>query len=254
MRRTTIHRIQRFFVIISFIALFAILLLVARLFNMGLAWDEVSLAPNVALPLPKPIIHDTVAIVSGHAGHDSGAVCTDAAGNTTLTEAEVNADVANRTAELLRRDGTTVMILEEYDPRLINLDVDAFISLHADSCITASGYKAAYYLYSSIPEEDARLVDCIDTYYPAATGLTQHANTITHNMTEYHAFRKVLPSTPAAILELGFLGGDGELLSQSPDAAALGVAESIRCFLKEADPTPEPTDAIDATDDSPITE
>lgn len=247
MRRAAIHRIQRFFVIISFIALFAILLLVARLFNMGFAWDEVSLAPNLALPLPLPVIHDTVALVSGHAGYDSGAVCTDAAGNTTLTEAGINADVANRAAELLRRDGTTVIILEEYDPRLTNLDVDAFLSLHADSCITASGYKAAYYLYSTIPEVDARLVDCIDTYYSAATGLTKHANTITHNMTEYHAFRKVLPSTPAAILELGFLGGDGELLSKSADVAALGVAESIRCFLNAPEPTPEPTDEPEPT-------
>jgi N-acetylmuramoyl-L-alanine amidase len=74
--------------------------------------------------------------------------------------------------------------------------------------------------------------------YPAVTGLTKHADTITHNMTEYHAFRKVAPTTPAAILELGFLGGDRELLTTEAERSAQGVAESVRCFLDDVEPTP----------------
>lgn len=242
MRRAAVLRIQRFFAIIGFIALVGILLIVARLMNMGLDWNSFTLAQNVALPLPVPVINSRVALISGHAGYDSGAICADDAGNTTVTEAAVNAEVAEQAAELLRRDGTDVAILEEYDPRINSLEVDALISLHADSCISASGYKAAYYLFSTIPEEDARLVRCIDEMYPAATGLTKHADTITHNMTEYHAFRKVAPTTPAAILELGFLGGDQELLTTDADLAAQGVADSIRCFLDDvATPTPDVT-------------
>ena len=68
--------------------------------------------------------------------------------------------------------------------------------------------------------------------YPAATGQPHHPNTVTHNMTEYHAFRKIDPETPAAIIELGFLGGDRELLASHPEQAAKGVADSILCFLK----------------------
>lgn len=240
MRRAAIYRIQRLFAIISFVLLLGILLIVARLFNMGLSWDEFPLTQNIALPMPVPVINDSVAIISGHSGYDSGAICTDAEGNTTLTEADVVADVANRAAEMLRDDGTNVAILQEYDPRINNLETDLLLSLHADSCINASGYKAAYYLYSTIPTVDARLVDCIDTEYSAITGLTKHADTITHNMTEYHAFRKVAPTTPAAILELGFLGGDGELLTTNSQTAANGVVASIRCFLDEIDPTPTP--------------
>jgi hypothetical protein len=60
-------------------------------------------------------------------------------------------------------------------------------------------------------------------------------------MTEYHAFRKVAPTTPAAILELGFLGGDRELLTDNAEVAAQGVAESIRCFLDRAEPAPTPS-------------
>jgi N-acetylmuramoyl-L-alanine amidase len=211
---------------------------------MGISWDEFALSQNVALPLPVPVINPTVAFISGHAGYDSGAVCAGEDGKTTLTEAEVTADVTERAAEMLRRDGTHVAILDEYDPRITNLDVDALLSLHVDSCISASGYKAAFYLFSTIPDEDARLVRCIDAVYPAVTGLEQHADTITHNMTEYHAFRKVSPTTPAAILELGFLGGDRALLTDNAEVAARGVADSIRCFLENAKPTatPAPTE------------
>lgn len=238
MRRAAIYRIQRFFAIMSFILLVAIGLIVARLLNMGIDWSELSITPNMVLPMPVPVINPRIAFISGHAGHDSGAICVDDQGNTTLTEAEVTATIANRAAEMLRRDGMNVAILDEYDPRITNLDVDAMLSLHADSCISASGYKAAYYLFSTIPDEDARLVRCIDETYPIVTGLTKHANTITHNMTEYHAFRKVLPTTPAAILELGFLGGDQRLLTENAELAARGVADSIRCFVNEVEATP----------------
>ena len=41
---------------------------------------------------PQPQIH--IGIVAGHSGNDSGAVCTDGNGNVTLTEAEVNLEIA----------------------------------------------------------------------------------------------------------------------------------------------------------------
>jgi N-acetylmuramoyl-L-alanine amidase len=75
------------------------------------------------------------------------------------------------------------------------------------------------------------MLKCIDEKYAAATGLTKHPDTVTHNMTEYHAFRKIAPTTPAAILELGFLGGDGELLTNGVDQVATGVSDSVQCFL-----------------------
>ena len=244
-RRTAIQRIQRFFAIIGFTAFVGIVLIAARLANMEISWEPTTNTPNIELPIfnDPPVLNDQIALISGHAGNDSGAICTDAEGNTTLTEAEVNADIANRAADLLRREEKDVLILEEYDPRLVNLQVDALLSIHADSCIQASGYKAAYYAYSAIPDIEVQLLNCIDTQYPAITGLTQHANTVTHDMTEYHAFRKVAPNTPAAILELGFLGGDQELLVNQSDRAARGVVESILCFLNSSEPNPTKPDS-----------
>jgi N-acetylmuramoyl-L-alanine amidase len=218
--------------IIGFAALLAMALLVARVAGYNV--------PVLSTLLPQAFVralfNKQIALISGHAGNDSGAVCIDAAGKTTITEAQVNAKVADLTAQNLRRAGADVLILEEFDPRLKGLHADLLLSIHADSCIDASGYKAARYQSSSISERVDQLIDCIDQHYAAVTGLKHHPNTITHNMTEYHAFRVIDPTTPAAILELGFLGGDQALLVNHPEVAAQGVTESIICFMQLPQP------------------
>ncbi|MBI3958612.1 MAG: hypothetical protein HY328_07370 [Chloroflexi bacterium] len=80
----------------------------------------------------------------------------------------------------------------------------------------------------------------MDQKYVAATGLAYHPDTITHDMTDYHVFRKIDPLTPALILEMGFLGGDRALLTAGADRVAQGVADGIGCFLAgpPADETP----------------
>jgi N-acetylmuramoyl-L-alanine amidase len=183
-----------------------------------------------------------VALVSGHAGYDSGAVCLGPDGGVLLTEAQVNADVAELAAELLRKAGADVVVLEEYDPRLEGLYADVLLSIHADSCIDASGYKAASYTRSRVPQADRRLLDCIDQRYAAVTGLPLHPNTVTHNMAEYHAFRRIARDTPAAILELGFLGGDQALLTTEAPRVARGVADGLLCFLEDQSPEEQPLD------------
>ena len=143
-------------------------------------------------------------MVSGHAGNDSGAICEDENGQPTILEAEINAKVAQLAAERLRQAGADVAILEEYDDQLRGLRTDVFLSIHADSCIDETGYKSSAYIASTKPTIDDRLVACINSAYAAATGLTENVDTITENMTEYHAFRRIDPATPAAILEMGF--------------------------------------------------
>ncbi|MCB0113875.1 MAG: hypothetical protein R2873_04700 [Caldilineaceae bacterium] len=228
MRRRTVRNLQRIFALISFLLVATIALLAGQ--ALGLVPQDLLAFANPARLLPQ---RPQVALISGHAGYDSGAVCTDAADNVTLTEAEVNARVADLAAQRLRRAGIDTLILEEYDPRLENLDAALLLSLHADSCIELTGYKAANRVSSSVPEEDGILMACIEQHYAAATGLQPHPNTITHDMTAYHAFRRILPGTPAAILEMGFLGGDQNLLVNSADSVAAGVAESVACFLAE---------------------
>ena len=216
--------------LIGFMALFAIMLIGARVLGVGLP-DETGLSPQ-ALVLPAFNRH--VVLISGHAGFDSGAVCTDVDDNVTLTEADVNARVADLAARRLRRAGADVDIFEEYDTRLEGLDADVLVSLHADSCIDATGFKVAYHVDTSTLLDDQRLQQCIEQQYAAATGLSLHPNTVTHDMTGYHAFNRIGIDTPAAILEMGFLGGDRELLEGNPQLVAKGVVDSILCFLEDA--------------------
>lgn len=237
-RHSALDRVHRIIVAIIVLALAGIAVIGAQVAGYGL--PDANGLPLQGLDLAA--YGTDVALISGHRGNDSGAVCEDADGIVTLTEADVNARVSELTAERLRKSGSTVTILDEYDSRLTGLRTDVLLSLHADSCIEQSGFKAAYYAYTTSPAADERLLGCLNAEYAAVTGLPQHPNTVTHNMTEYHAFRKIAESTPAVILELGFLGGDKVLLEGRPEVVAQGVANGILCYLRgDASPTPVPT-------------
>lgn len=244
MRHNTVERTQRIFVWLFLLAAIGIGAIAARTAGVY-PTDAQGLARQGVVPSAW---NKQVALISGHAGNDSGAVCEDAGGQPTIHEADVNAAVARLAAERLRQAGADVEILDEYDSRLQGLRADALLSLHADSCIEASGYKSSRYVNSTIPDISDRLVACIDLNYEAATGLTENVDTITENMTEYHAFRRIDAQTPAVILELGFLGGDNDLLANQQDLLAKGVADGLLCFLDGGPhPTPVPVPTLDPT-------
>ncbi len=177
--------------------------------------------------LLQAVIGRRVAIIAGHKGYDSGAICPDG-----LTEQEIVEQIAALTAERLRRSGADVLVLAEYDERLQGLVADALVSVHADSCIDRSGFKVARSSVSLIPADEDRLVGCLNQAYQSVTGLNFDSNSITPDMTGYHAFKRIAPQTPGAIIEIGFLGGDRDLLTQHPELAARGIADGVLCFLQ----------------------
>lgn len=172
-----------------------------------------------------------IGIVSGHRGHDSGAVCDDG-----LTEAALNFTHATRVAEVLRAEGYIVDVLDEFDPRLRGYRARVLLSIHADSCARindlATGFKVARAVHSRAPDEEDRLVACLTARYKARTGLRFHANTVTRDMTEYHAFDEIAPETPAAIIETGFMYLDRPLLAGRPEVVSQGITEGLLCFLR----------------------
>lgn len=173
-----------------------------------------------------------IGIVSGHRGNDSGAVCDDG-----LTEAEVNFRHATRVADMLRAEGYVVDVLDEFDPRLKGYRARVLLSIHADSCARinalATGFKVARAMHSRLPEQEDRLVACLTEHYRQRTGLRFHANTVTHDMTAYHAFDEIDPSTPAAIIETGFLYLDRDLLTRKPELVTQGIVDGLLCFLRD---------------------
>lgn len=243
------HTLQRLFTLLGFIAFVGILYLFADF--LGVIGDahisaradftatQVQSEEEPSRPFTQSKASDNsknsiqIAIISGHAGNDSGAICEDDDGELLLTEAETVAQIAELTVSELQRLGYDVLLLNEFDERLDDLQVDALVSLHADSCLATSGFKAAIYEKSVIPEIDGLLLECMNMQYAAVTGLAADLNTITPDMTEYHAFRKIHDRTPALILELGYLGGDRHLLTRKPEIPARAIAEGVGCFVRK---------------------
>lgn len=188
-----------------------------------------------------------IGIVAGHSGNDSGAVCLDANGNPTLTEADVNMRIAALAQQQLTDQGFQVDLLKEFDTRLNGYRAVAIVSIHNDSCEyindQATGFKVAAALNTRDINRANRLTACLVDRYHSVTGLTFHAGSITGDMREYHAFREIDPATIAAIVETGFLNLDREILTTQTDKVANGVVQGILCFVKNENvvPTPIPT-------------
>jgi N-acetylmuramoyl-L-alanine amidase len=185
-------------------------------------------APDSSQPEPTVAHPNRIGIVAGHWQSDSGAVCDDG-----LEEVQINLDIAQRVVAMLSQAGYETEILAEFSPELNGYQAAALVSIHTDSCNIpeASGFKAARVSASVVPDIEDRLVACLIEEYHASTGLQFHSNSITFDMTEYHAFYEIAPETPAAIIEIGFMAADRQLLTRRQDRVAQGIATGIKCFM-----------------------
>ena len=201
-------------------------------------------APNAEGPALPAL---RIGIVAGHSGNDSGAVCTDANGKVTLTEADVNLKIATLVQKKLVDRGFQVDLLNEFDARLNGYRAVAIVSIHNDSCEyindQATGFKVAAALNTRDANRAGRLLACLVDRYHAATGLQFQPGSITADMTGYHAFSEIDPNTIAAIIETGFLNLDREILTQHTDQVADGVVNGLLCFVNNENVEPTPAAA-----------
>ncbi|NLF64075.1 MAG: N-acetylmuramoyl-L-alanine amidase [Chloroflexi bacterium] len=170
---------------------------------------------------------ERIVLIAGHRGHDAGAVCEDG-----LTEAAVNQLIAEKVYTRLRAANVRVDVYDEFDPRLQGFSGTALVSLHADSCDAIGDHATGFKISGSSRTDSSRLSTCVESAYAQATGLLFHANTITPDMTDYHAFREIADGVPAIILETGFLNLDREMLTTNADVPAQAIADGIFCFLE----------------------
>ncbi len=178
----------------------------------------------------------TIGLVAGHWQNDSGALCPDG-----LQEVEITLEVARRAANLLRRQGYEVIVLPEFSAQLDGFQAQAFVAIHADSCVDMSGFKIAHLAQGDDPAQAELLAQTLSDAYAEATGLQPHPDTITDDMREYHALRRIAPQTPGVIIEIGFMGGDRYLLTEEPERVAVGIANGLTTFLR-LQATSTPTD------------
>lgn len=201
--------------------------------------------PNV-VTTPQPQLR--IGIVAGHTGNDSGAVCFDENGQPELTEVEVNLNIATLVQESLVAKGYQVDLLNEFDTRLSGYRAVALVSIHNDSCEyindEATGFKVAASLETRDVNRAQRLTACMTDRYQQVTGMTFHANSITADMTEYHAFSEIDPNTITAIIETGFLNLDRDILTNQTDRVAEAVTQGILCFINNESVLPTAPPAV----------
>ena len=210
--------------------------------ELGQGQVPAAAAQEPALPTPRatPNWLRKIGVVSGHRGPelDPGAVCPDG-----LTEAEINFDVAQRVVRALREQGFSVDLLDEFDPRLENYHAAALVSIHANTCQDFGEVVSGYLVAAAASRVTARgddeiLVDCVARYYEQATGLDRHSG-LTEDMTNYHTFREIHSLTPAAIIEIGFMLADRDLITNRADRVAEGVTNGVLCFLTPSQAPPD---------------
>ena len=149
---------------------------------------------------------------------------------------EVTLQIARLAADLLEAKGYEVEILPATVP--VGYRADLFIAIHADGFHSpaASGFSI------SPPRRDATgrgaaFAQVLAGEYRETTGLRHRQ--ATRRMAGYYAFNSrryrhaIDPSTPAVILEAGFLTSpsDQELLIRNPDRAARGISQAVARFL-----------------------
>ncbi|HTX79864.1 MAG TPA: N-acetylmuramoyl-L-alanine amidase [Longilinea sp.] len=189
-----------------------------------------------------------IGIISGHYSkdppYDTGAVCTDGSG---IKEVDVNYKVAYLVYQNLKADGYQVDLLQEFDPLITNYKGLLLLSIHSDTCEyidnTFTGFKVAPSSVEQDAADSQRLANCLIARYATDTNLPYNANTISNDMRFYHAFNEIAPTTPAAIIETGFLNLDRDILVNHPDVVAKGITDGILCFINnetilQTTPTP----------------
>ncbi len=211
--------------------------------SIAQATGQSTVVPTV---IPTPNWLRKIGIVSGHRGPqvppDPGAVCPDG-----LTEASITFAVSQKVVRNLRDRGYSVDLLDEFDSRLDGYQAAALVSIHANTCQNfgevVTGYLIARAAARSGLGQDDPLVECVARYYGQTIGLPRRPG-VTIDMSDYHTFREIHPLTPAAILELGFMLADRDILTNKQDEMAKGITDGILCFLE---PNLQPLPTLDPT-------
>lgn len=200
-------------------------------FDWARDWVRPDSPPKVALQighLNNSEVPDELEGLRGNTGATGGGT----------TEVAVNTEIANLTADILRKKGIEVEILPATVPERYWADV--FVAIHADGNLdkNISGFKAATPRRDFSQHAD-ELLNFVKTEYAKSTNLPEDPN-VTRNMRGYYAFgwwrynHAVHPMTTSLILETGFLSSpnDRNVIVKNPELSAQGLSNGIILYLE----------------------
>lgn len=188
-----------------------------------------------------------IALQAGHwRAHEAPRELSGLKGNGTswkeTAEWEVNLEIAEHAADMLREEGYEVDVLPAVVPP--GYRAHLFIAIHADGALdpNASGFRV------SAPRRDAtgrasEVVELMKAEYAEHTGI-RLIPSVTRRMQNYYAFNfrryehALHPMTVAVILETGFVtsAADRRVIFDAPERAARGIVETVRTFSVTSDP------------------
>jgi N-acetylmuramoyl-L-alanine amidase len=203
----------------------------------------------------QPIREVEVVLDAGHGGDERGAI-----GPNGATEAELNLDVAQRTATLLDAQGVSVALVRTGDYRIPigtraaiadQLEAAAFVSIHHNSPTPANpsdGPGTEVYVQVSsdasrrlgglVYEEVTAALSVFDVGWAARTDAG--VLTVVNDAGEDAYGINRHPAAPTALVELAYLSNPNEAVLLATDeykqAAAAALASAAVRFLDTADP------------------
>jgi N-acetylmuramoyl-L-alanine amidase len=153
-----------------------------------------------------------------------------------LQEVDVNLRIARSVAANLGRAGVVVDLLPATLPP--GYDADALLAIHADGGgQNERGFKVSVPWRASAASR--LLGDSIERAYGELSGIPADRYGVTYNMRGYYAFswyrfeHAAAPSTPAAIIETGYITSpaDRRVIVDDPETAARAITAGIIRYL-----------------------
>jgi N-acetylmuramoyl-L-alanine amidase len=160
-------------------------------------------------------------------------------------EWELNIVIAKAVQARLEAAGVTVDLLPANVP--MGYTADAFLSIHVDgvtgaTAATRRGWKVTMPFRASAASQG--LAAAIGAAYAATTGLPADTEEASNNLRAYYAFasyrywHSIAPTTPAAIIECGFMThpADRRLIFDQPALLGEGIARGVLDYLAASYP------------------
>lgn len=177
--------------------------------------------------------HIRIGLLAGHWQNSPGEVCADG-----VIEADINHDIASRVKLNLEEKDFQVNLFQEFDLDFLNYEADALVAVYSGSCLESppppSGFKIGTSLTAKNPEEVNNLVVCLGENYQNYTELPFTYEIINPDHPSFHIFRDIHPDTPAALIEIGALSTDRDLITNRSNSIAEGISDGITCYVENA--------------------
>lgn len=189
-----------------------------------------------------------VCIQQGHINIPNNSIAQLRGGTGAPGEQELTSRIAPALADILKSKGIDVTVTDANandDAKITSTDYQLFIALHGDADVYGKGgglIGAPDPSLDSVNTESKRIRDVMSSVYFAESGIIQHNERLSVDMTKYYMWQFLSPKTPCVLLELGVAqDAHDKVILGDTQRTAKAVARAICKALNVQYDTPVPT-------------